>query len=632
MEARKPTTPEWNRLSRSSKNAFGWAMASARKESEPDQTAQYSKSNYNEPTVDALDLLAGIILSHGNSSEPIVIFDYLGLSVQPLYQQLEKSNKLSPGNADEAISEKLDQFPDMTADARRLVEKAFELDAQYDNTKKEDVVELRYLFGGLLLTDNTAKSLLRTRWQGGAVATAALIRTYPRFLESGSSSYRQFLENTHPLSITHFDSDTTESDEDLIGIGHEVNAFAYLMASTSLKPPLAVGLFGNWGSGKSFFMKSLQKRIDKITDDARESQKPQKDIDIYKHVVQIEFNAWHYVESDLWASMVDHIFRNLRMHGREEPDILKERQDELIRQLREAKQEKDVAAQRKKALENELEKKQEDLNKLLETKMQKLKKLKQLKEQDIVKAIRLTQADKKNYRAILDKLGLTTAGDSAADFLAAFDELKQTWQRGSAFLQAQSKGPWQFTLVLMIILISTPLIGYLLKEGLARLDEDFDQSIVHFFSTFSTLLTLLAGYIRYANSWVLDKLKKAEQAREDLLERYEQKKADFESEILDAEKELAEAEHQLETARKDEEEIRNMIRDIQYQLEIVPIQLLRGFVDERSQSKDYRDRLGLMALVRRDFEHLSNLIEIQNKELKKKDQPENKEIINRIVL
>ena len=86
---------------------------------------------------------------------------------------------------------------------------------------------------------------------------------------------------------------------------------AYLIAARSLKPPLAIGLFGDWGSGKSFFMEALRKRIHKITEDATKCGMPQKEISVFKSIVQIEFNAWHYVDTNLWASLAIRIFDGL---------------------------------------------------------------------------------------------------------------------------------------------------------------------------------------------------------------------------------------------------------------------------------------------------------------------------------
>jgi hypothetical protein len=54
-------------------------------------------------------------------------------------------------------------------------------------------------------------------------------------------------------------------------------------------------------------MRLVHDRIKVLSDSA----KKQKDKGHLGDVVQIRFNAWHYVESNLWASLVDHIFAEL---------------------------------------------------------------------------------------------------------------------------------------------------------------------------------------------------------------------------------------------------------------------------------------------------------------------------------
>ncbi|MET8763711.1 P-loop NTPase fold protein [Lentzea sp. NPDC004782] len=94
---------------------------------------------------------------------------------------------------------------------------------------------------------------------------------------------------------------------DRLGIAADVEMLADLAASRLIKPPLSIGLFGNWGSGKSFFMRQMEARIDDL---ARRSAAA--DHSVYcASVRQIRFNAWHYVEADLWASLATHIFDNL---------------------------------------------------------------------------------------------------------------------------------------------------------------------------------------------------------------------------------------------------------------------------------------------------------------------------------
>ncbi len=86
---------------------------------------------------------------------------------------------------------------------------------------------------------------------------------------------------------------------DLVGIEPEVNAFAHLLASTTVNPPLGVGLFGEWGAGKSFFMRSIRDRISEIVERPEVKTAPQTETVFYKKIVQIEFNAWQYVEGNL---------------------------------------------------------------------------------------------------------------------------------------------------------------------------------------------------------------------------------------------------------------------------------------------------------------------------------------------
>ena len=60
--------------------------------------------------------------------------------------------------------------------------------------------------------------------------------------------------------IATFDPDSG-NPPDSLHIDRYVDAFARVAASKDLKPPLSVGLFGDWGSGKSYFMDRVRERI-----------------------------------------------------------------------------------------------------------------------------------------------------------------------------------------------------------------------------------------------------------------------------------------------------------------------------------------------------------------------------------
>jgi KAP family P-loop domain len=61
-----------------------------------------------------------------------------------------------------------------------------------------------------------------------------------------------------PVQLPRYVSDEVDGSLDLVGIGAETDAFARLVASCDLVPPLAVGLFGDWGSGKSFLIDAVK--------------------------------------------------------------------------------------------------------------------------------------------------------------------------------------------------------------------------------------------------------------------------------------------------------------------------------------------------------------------------------------
>lgn len=127
----------------------------------------------------------------------------------------------------------------------------------------------------------------------------------------------------------------TDDGPDFLGITQDVHMLADLVVSRHIRPPLSVGLFGNWGSGKSFFMKQMRARVRALADAAAAEEKRVgrrgQGVSTYcSNVRQITFNAWHYAEANLWASLATHIFDDLASEGSE--DVLRRRADELAEQ------------------------------------------------------------------------------------------------------------------------------------------------------------------------------------------------------------------------------------------------------------------------------------------------------------
>jgi hypothetical protein len=94
---------------------------------------------------------------------------------------------------------------------------------------------------------------------------------------------------------------------DLVGVGADADALANIIAAAATAPPLSIGLFGDWGSGKSFLINEIQARVRQLSRGSRNAASSA----YCAQVRNVEFNAWHYADANLWASLVTHIFDEL---------------------------------------------------------------------------------------------------------------------------------------------------------------------------------------------------------------------------------------------------------------------------------------------------------------------------------
>lgn len=115
------------------------------------------------------------------------------------------------------------------------------------------------------------------------------------------------------ISVSAFAADRpSTTDEDPLGIGPDVTAFARLIAYKGTTTPLAIGVFGPWGSGKSTFMERLDREIDRLTDPPAPGVRAEGFV---SKVVHIRFNAWTFADANLWASLGSEFFDQLRAGG-----------------------------------------------------------------------------------------------------------------------------------------------------------------------------------------------------------------------------------------------------------------------------------------------------------------------------
>ena len=141
----------------------------------------------------------------------------------------------------------------------------------------------------------------------------AMIRE--RYQADDHAVWRDLLIGRELNVVTTARPDTIPDDPrgaDTLGLRRYADALGALITATDQKPPLSIAVFGSWGSGKSFFMAMIRAAVRDFASAGVDAFKARTSTPFLRRVVQIEFNAWHYAEGNLWASLVHAILVGLQ--------------------------------------------------------------------------------------------------------------------------------------------------------------------------------------------------------------------------------------------------------------------------------------------------------------------------------
>ncbi len=399
---------------------------------------------------------------------------------------------------------------------------------------------------------------------------------------------------------------------DHLNVENEAQAFARVAASRMIRPPLAIGIFGEWGSGKTFFMEKIREHIEELQVAANSV----KESAYHKKIVQIRFNAWHYMESNLWASLVDHIFKEM------DKWLIREQKtnnqiDELYEQL---------ATARMLQLESIMElvasrKRLKEADERLLTARIKLDKTEAARESLTLKnywnAVGRLFVDKKIEQEKIQKaaqdLGLLELNDSAKGLQEALESVKDQAKQGKLLYRSlvnKFKNPlWLIPLI--VILVGLPFgIRFILSKLYENVSDIYTLVIA-----ISTTLAGITGWVgrvlnlgsksinilnNFNNNLNLELEKKKEQSEKedkDVMEilRYKQIYEHQVNEVALAEEHFQKVSAESELARSDLNEQKASSR-------------LNRFIRNKITEGNYAKHLGIIASIRKDFEELTAIM------------------------
>lgn len=402
--------------------------------------------------------------------------------------------------------------------------------------------------------------------------------------------------------------------DDSLDVRKYASHLAQLIAAKDTPMPLAIGLFGAWGAGKSHFMDLLDEQINIVTKNPGQI--------FHKKIVHIRFNAWHYLDTNLWANLVSEIFDRLFA------SISEDEEQQKLENLKNRLAEQSALAAEAKAALTKAENVRRDAERELRRAMRK-----RAKEENKVSTLLndLTNLPigievQKQLHEVAQGLGLPKVETSFKELEARAEELQSLAGRTRALALAvfTGRGWWKRTILLAVALATPVLISLLAVKGPEWVQVLFagaTRTVAQIVTVIGAVSAWLASQLKTGNALV----GKLESAYDEVTKVRTQREA--KDDAAQAQIALALKQQEEEAARHKLAEAKEKLNTIRVELaDMAPGRQLIRFLRQRATAEDYRRHLGLVSLVRKDFMELSNLL------TGAQSDPDNLPEINRIVL
>ncbi|WP_437930145.1 P-loop NTPase fold protein [Sorangium sp. So ce291] len=370
----------------------------------------------------------------------------------------------------------------------------------------------------------------------------------------------------------------TETDvgDDKLGIEAEARAFARLILDRDVEAPLSIGLLGDWGSGKSFFIEQIKKQITEL--------KGAGHPELYAKPVEIEFNAWHASDANLWASLVTNIFDEIweKISPRDSEGSPEEARRKLLEKIEKARGAVHEAEAQVALGREALAKAEEDLERR-RSKLAWFTYAKSITRERLVKLA--------NDAGFHEPLETINAIDAAARSMA------DSGNRLRLVVTSLLERPLRYVALPTALAAATVVGVWCLVETCFQ--TAWAAPLAKWTAALVGAVGALVGPLQAASSNVSGLAGKLAQIRDEYDRELNKQSNETVAEITTARRELESAEASVAAAKARLGELLNQ------QATLDPRRRLGAFLQERVQSTQYRSQQGIIALVHKDFRKLS---------------------------
>jgi hypothetical protein len=354
--------------------------------------------------------------------------------------------------------------------------------------------------------------------------------------------------------------------KDLLDYEKEASALATQLAAKGLEPPLTLGLFGEWGSGKSFFLHLLQEQVRKRAGVAN----------AVRGVLQVTVNAWHNSHANAWSSILFRVLESLQASAPDDSGAAKP-----FERLESGRQSRERAQKRLGDLQRELEEAQA-AERVLEDDLENLKR-------ESEQAKYLLDVAAKPHRGTIRHL----TGREQIDAFPGLDHGSLTMLR--VFQATWTRPVW---LSFYVVGVLMALLGWIvMRTGLDLVDIFVSDSLLRLL-----LLTapLFAVYVHLV--WSVLKAR-ALRRLHDQVSTYAKEQGLRQRRLTKLEAQAGQAKSLVSRLESTIKELRNDAGN-----SVVAAQSVADYIAARLEEADTKAYLGLLGQLRRDFERLSSSI------------------------
>jgi hypothetical protein len=391
-----------------------------------------------------------------------------------------------------------------------------------------------------------------------------------------------FVSDHVPVVLRRRGKPLTQPLPDQLNFDAYVTMLATMIARKSTAMPVSIGLFGEWGSGKSHFMELLRQKVEALAEGGGQ---------YLREIVPITFNAWSYADTNLWASLAAEFFEQLGEPEVDPDDLRRAEIQESLKQKNQVREEltliRDNAAKRTKEARASYAKAL--LEREAKTRALNL---------ELITAVVADPTVRSRLAELSNQLGFAEEDRGrtlkiAEDVQGISDDLAAT---GRVLAQRSLRLPF------ILLLTAITVIGTVLMLPKGWWSWLTNTAALATLLAFLTSVGVIIGKSREIVGQLRDVANSAQSVRVKLLasdEGLSQRAA-----------ELRQAETDGALAQATLQDLDAAIAELDWKLlELEPGRRLYEFIAERATSSDYRNQLGVVSLVRQDFAELVNLMD-----------------------